>query len=892
MFKVLQIVMQLVLLSTFSSLSFADNLQTNTLTTDEAKWVLQQGGTLRLGVAYVPPHTMEKDESGRYRGVAMDFLHLLESRIGIHFEPVYFPSYSAVLQAAKNKQIDVVFAVSYTDERANYLSFTQPYTFLANKILVQKTSPRYDSLDQLSGKSVAVIRGTAMNAHLKNNYPDIQLVELKSSRDVVIALAAGNVDAGISVVASAWPHIKAEGISNIEVVGDTHFHYAVSFGSRKDWPILATVLEKGLLQITEAERDQIHRRWLYPDRTDGVSLDLVVRYASITGGIIALCMMLFGMYWIRRLRLEVKHREKVEQALRNSEQRFELAIRGTNDGIWDWDLLSDEIYLAPRVQEILSSYAISSDGLVHKGINHWIDRINASEQEKVQQAIDQHLAFKQPLDIEYRLKNDLNEWIWVRMRGQALWNERNEPIRFCGSIMDITQRKRAEDEVLRLAYFDNLTGIANRERFKISLQGAVNNLNSASQSFALFFIDLDRFKTINDTLGHRIGDQLLRHIAQKLRTLLPPSSVLGRLDGDEFAVLLEQPYDRSDLAALAQEILDAIATPLRIEGNDIHSSASIGISWNTAPSCQVDEVMEHADVALSEVKKTQRGRYCFHTQEMTERVAEANALAQDLEHAQANNELFLVFQPQVSLLTERVIGCEALLRWHHPTRGMVSPAQFIPVAEERGIIHEMGDWVLVQACKQAKRWLDEGVAFGQIGVNVSSLQLLDTGFVERVARVLEESAVPACYIELEITETVLMQDISLAEDAMRALNRLGITFSIDDFGTGYSSLRYLHRLPIERLKLAQEFVRDLSPDEEVAVISAALQLGRNLNIPVIAEGIETLDQFALLRGQGCDEGQGYLFAKPMLPADFKQFVQVSELKGVIPEASAAQLMVS
>lgn len=853
------------------------------LTAEEEQWLQAHKSTIRLGVSYVPPHTMIKDEDGRYRGVAMDFLYLIEKKLDIAFEPHFFPSYGAMLQAARNKEIDMVFAASETPERLKYLAFTQPYTFLSNKIFVRKTSPEYQSLDQLAGKSVAVIRGTAISEYLRSQFPEITLIELKSSRDVIVALSSGNADAAISVVASAWMHIKNEGISNVEVVGDAHYSYAVRFASRNDWPVLNQVLEKALYSFSDKEKDDIHRLWLYPEKDQGIDPEVVTRYAIIVAIVFLIGLLLSAAYWIRRLRREVKARLNSEAALKASEERFELAIRGTNDGIWDWDLRTNQLYLAPRVQEILSYSDNTEQGLVQNGLEPWLSKVHPTDIRLVQSSVDQHLQQKIPLDVEYRMKNSQEEWVWLRMRGQGQWDNHDKPMRLCGSIMDITRTKRADEEVRRLAYFDNLTGIPNRERFKITLQGAVNKLNNTGQGFAVLFIDLDHFKVINDSLGHRIGDLLLNHVAQQLRDLLPPSSFIGRLGGDEFAILMDHSVDDAQVERWADEILRMVAQPLKLDGHDIRTTASIGISLCQQAPMQLDTVMEQADIALFEVKRQQRGQYRIHSPEMSQKIIETTALANDLEKAQDRGELFLVYQPQVHLKEEKLIGCEALLRWKHPERGFISPGQFIPLAEERGLIHQLGDWVLYQACAQAKRWLDLGVEFQQVGINVSSLQLLEPRFVEQVSQVLQELELPAHCIELEITETVLMQDISVAEQAMRSLNQLGVNFSIDDFGTGYSSLRYLHKLPIKRLKLAQEFIRDMAPDDEGAVIAATLQLGHNLNIPVIAEGIETFRHFEQLREQGCDQGQGYLFARPMDRADFEHFVTKSQRDGVLPE---------
>lgn len=857
------------------------------LTGQEQQWLDGRMGIVTVGIAFVPPHTLSQDEDGHYRGVAMDFLTLLEKKLPLSFKTRFYPSYAEMLEGAKQGEVDMVFAASATPEREEYLLFTPPYTFLANKIFVRKTSPDYKDVGELSGKTVAVIRRTAIAEHLRLFNPDINLLELKSSRDLMLAVSSGNADAAISVVASAWWHIKQEGISNLDVSGDANFSYAVRFAIRKDLPILVSVLEKGLYSISDAERDLIHRRWLHPEISGVINKELVYRYGGIAFALFLMALVVFALFSVRRLRREVNQRLITEKALRVSEERFELAVRGTNDGIWDWNLETDQLYLAPRFLEILGQ-KVQECGQEWKSTDMWLKRVHPKDLSDVREAVKAHIKRHEILDIRYRVRSEQESWLWIRMRGQAQWNKQGRAVRLCGSIMDITESKRSEDEVRRLAYFDQLTGVANRECFKLSLQGAVNKLNIQGRSFAVMFVDLDHFKLINDSLGHRIGDLLLFRVAELIRRVLPPSSFLGRLDGDEFAILLDEPKSVLEIRHWAEHLQQELTQPMILDGHDLRVSGSIGISYWTDGPATIEQVMEQADIALSEVKREQRGHYRFHEAQMSQRIFENTLLAKDLESAQHNGELFLMFQPQIGLQTEKVIGCEALIRWHHPERGVISPVTFIPLAEERGLIHQIGRWVMDEACRQARSWLDQGVNFGGIGVNVSSLQLLAQGFVEQVESILAQHRVPAKYIELEITETVLVQDIRQAEMVMNRLRALGIRFSIDDFGTGYSSLLYLQRLPIGRLKLAQEFVRDTMITEgglqgqNEAVVAAALQLGKNLKIPVIAEGIETFAQFEWLKQQGCDEGQGYLFAKPMLASDFSAFTHHTESHGILP----------
>jgi len=429
---------------------------------------------------------------------------------------------------------------------------------------------------------------------------------------------------------------------------------------------------------------------------------------------------------------------------------------------------------------------------------------------------------------------------------------------------DITERKRAESLALHMAHYDALTGLANRSVFVEALSFAIAQAERGKTGFAVIYLDLDHFKDVNDTLGHPVGDELLQAVAARLSSAMRASDTVARFGGDEFAVLVSGAGAVAEAASVAEMLLAVFVDPFSIRGNDIRTSASIGIDLYS-PECVAETLLSHADVALYRAKSEGRGAYRFFTDAMDRAVRTRVTLGAELRIALATNQLFLMYQPQVAVESGKIIGLEALVRWRHPERGMIGPNVFIPVAESTGIIVPLGQWVLMTACRQAKAWLDDGTAAVRVAVNVSGLQFKTPLELEgNIAAALLETGLPPRLLEIELTETVLMEVSLEHSEALARLRESGVTIAIDDFGTGYSSLGYLRQFPVDRIKIAQEFVKDLTTmPGQAAIAKATIGLAHDLGIAVIAEGVETREQLEALQGWGCPEIQGYYFAKPL-----------------------------
>ena len=448
--------------------------------------------------------------------------------------------------------------------------------------------------------------------------------------------------------------------------------------------------------------------------------------------------------------------------------------------------------------------------------------------------------------------------------------------RFIGTLRDITERKATEAKIIHLAHFDSLTNLPNRRLVQDRIQQALIGAQRTGSEFAVLFIDLDKFKDINDTLGHDVGDKLLEMVAHRLTESLRAQDTVGRQGGDEFIVLLASLSTAEDAACVSQKILNALALPFEINGQSLHSGASIGIATYPNDGTDVETLLKNSDTAMYSAKEAGRNNYQFFTEEMNKASAERLLLEGNLRLAIERNELLLHYQPLADVATGRIVAMEALVRWDHPRLGRVGPDRFIPVAEETGVIVQLGEWVLRQACLQLVQWREQNIAPPRMVVNLSPRQFRQKHLLRNFYRVLSETGVDPHWLGLEITESVIMDNPEISIAVLEELRKLGFQLSLDDFGTGYSSLSYLKRLPIDKLKIDRSFVNDITSDvDDEAMVGAIIVMAHQLDIDVVAEGVETAEQLEFLRDHDCDEYQGYLFSRPQAPEHLTALLKVS-----------------
>ncbi len=450
----------------------------------------------------------------------------------------------------------------------------------------------------------------------------------------------------------------------------------------------------------------------------------------------------------------------------------------------------------------------------------------------------------------------------------------NEPVASGGWLAtheDVTERIRAEERIAHLAHYDALTELPNRVLLRGHLEQRVAEL-AEGKPFAILYIDIDEFKGVNDSFGHEVGDELLRHVAARLRSCVGPQDLVARLGGDEFAIVKAETRDRGQLTALAEQILDSLRVPAHCKGQEVPIEASIGIAIAPDDGLSLEDLFKNADLAMYAAKSDGRRTYRFFVPELDARLKTRRQLELDLRQALARGQLEIHYQPLVELATDTVAGCEALLRWYHPERGMISPAEFIPVAEDTGLINEIGDWVLKRACAEAAGW----PGHIRLAVNVSPVQFRTKTLALRVATALRESGLSPDRLELEITEAVLIRDDDEALVILHQLRDLGVRIALDDFGTGYSSLSYLRRFPFDKIKIDRSFVSDIGDAEGSSmIVQAVVNMASACRMSTTAEGVETEMQREILRGLGCSEMQGYLFS-PAVPASKLQQLLLSK----------------
>ncbi|HXS77997.1 MAG TPA: EAL domain-containing protein [Terracidiphilus sp.] len=462
---------------------------------------------------------------------------------------------------------------------------------------------------------------------------------------------------------------------------------------------------------------------------------------------------------------------------------------------------------------------------------------------------------------------------WIRVNCQAVYGTDGKLKYVDGTTEDITDRKLAEERVETLAYYDPLTGLPNRSLLHDRLTQALARAQRTKTKVAALFIDLDRFKFINDSLGHTIGDLLLRKIADRLAKCVRKKDTVARIGGDEFVIVMGDVSATGDVEVVAARVLEELSSTFLIEEYSLHTSCSIGISLYPENGCDRETLIRYADQAMYAAKENGRSAYRFFSAELNDEIQRRTSVESDLRKALERNEFFLMYQPQMIIESGELAGFEVLLRWQHPEKGLVPPDQFIEIAENTGLILPIGEWVLRSACNQAKRWVDMGLLRVPVAVNISAVQFGQDSFCDQIARVLKDTGLPAELLELELTESLLLSNRDFMLSVLRQLRQMGIGLAIDDFGTGYSSLSYLRQFHVQKLKIDRSFIRELTIDADDAAITAAIiDMGKNLNLRVIAEGVEDTSQLEFLRDHRCDEIQGYLFSKPLVAGKIEEML--------------------
>ncbi|ACB51227.1 hypothetical protein cce_1877 [Crocosphaera subtropica ATCC 51142] len=586
-----------------------------------------------------------------------------------------------------------------------------------------------------------------------------------------------------------------------------------------------------------------------------------------------------------RITLEIAlYKHEIKQQLIEQKQWLSTILNSVGDGVLTTDINHQITYLNPMAEQ-LTGWTLSE--AIGKPVTEVFKLINETTHQSLPSPIEQVLENGQMLTLP-------SHTLLVKKDGQAIAiGDNAAPIyeykqttslshngdQCTGVVLvfrDITEYKLTTQKLHRQAFYDSLTNLPNRRWFQERLIDAIERVKrNSNYLFAVLFLDLDRFKVINDSLGHQMGDRLLNEVSRRLTHLLRSIDTVARFGGDEFAILLEDIHSRDDAIHVAQRINDSLNSPFIIDGKEVFTNSSIGIVLSSNGYLSMDNLIRDADIAMYRAKAKGRACYAIFDPVVAQEIISASRLENDLKGAIEKEELTLYYQPIFDLETQMIQGVEALVRWQHPQNGLISPQFFIPIAEETGYILAIDNWVLETACHQMKQWLTLGsnCQFSKVSINISSYQCLQKNLTQKIRKILSTTGLNPSNITLEITETALIQDPDSAIVILNQLKDLGIILSLDDFGTGYSSLSYLHYFPVDTLKIDRSFISNLSKNKEgLEIVKTIINLGRNLNMDIVAEGIETDEQLKLLKQLNCQYGQGYLFSKPLAVDDMNQLI--------------------
>lgn len=573
------------------------------------------------------------------------------------------------------------------------------------------------------------------------------------------------------------------------------------------------------------------------------------------------------------LRVQYDELSSTQNFLTSAEERYRLVLESTNDAIWDVDVKTYTVFFSDKWYELLGYKEEDFNGYLIT----WRKYAHPDDLPKIVKILRDNISGKTSfLKCEFRIKTAQGDYKWIRTRGKTLFNSQGEAYRIIGSHMDITELKYYEAELEYIAYHDSLTGLYNRlymyETIGTRLKKIEEN-TSRKIVDAMLFMDIDNLKFINDTLGHSFGDKFILEIAMRLLSLTNNNCELFRLNGDEFIFYIKNVSGKEEIESFASKVIDCFNQTLSIDGHVISASVSIGISLYPIDGKDVDTLLRFADMAMYKVKQKGKNGYCFFNTLIKEEIQARVNIERHLKKALDNDEFILHYQPQIDVETKNIIGFESLVRWLSPDMGLVPPLKFIHIAEETGFIVPLGEWILRTSCQFCKNINRERNTNYKISVNISVMQLLQDNFNDMVERALKDTGLSANLLELEITESIIMESPELIVGKLKQLRQKGISVALDDFGTGYSSLAYLKNIPITTLKIDKLFIDDISSDDSNTTLTdSIISLGHKIGLTIVAEGVETTDQLKYLENNKCDMIQGYLFSKPLPPEDISKLL--------------------
>jgi len=841
------------------------------LNEDEAKWLINHPTVTFTGDPnWLPYEAFDKND--RYIGIVSEHLKLIAETTGIQFLMSPSKTWTESTEKAKNGLVDIISETDDSDLKT-HLIFTNSY--LSNPIVItmRNSENHVENLSLISDKKIALIKDYGYASKIRRQYPDIQFITVDDIQHGLISVSTGEVDALLCTLSLCSYTISELALNNVRIVGRTSFDTKLALGIQKDLPELVSILNKAIDKISPMEQQAILDPWIkqkFIPKTDYALVYKIVFFAVILIIIFAL--------WNRRLSKEIVLRiqtenelKSAEETLRLSHQRLSLHHEQNPLAVIEWNTNFESVYWNKSAERI---FGFKKEEVYNHHITENILPESAKEAvDTVWKELLSNKGGKRSTNENITKDGRLISCEWYNT---PLIDKDGKVIGVTSLVDDVTQKKISEETIWKQANFDELTGLPNRNMFYDRLGHEIINSKRTNLPVALLLLDLDGFKEVNDTLGHDVGDVLLQQAAARINNCVRESDTVARLGGDEFTIILPELNDNHHIHTVADNIIHKLAEEFHLDEEAIHISASLGITLFPHDAENIEGLIKNADQAMYEAKKKGRNCFSYFTQSLQDNALKRLRLTKDLRQAINLQQFEVYFQPIVDIQTNVILKAEALIRWHHPKHGMISPLDFIPLAEETGLINEIGNWVFKESAHWANHWNEKFNNSLQISVNMSPVQfkLENEVFSNNWLDYLNDTGLSGDNIVIEITEGLLMNSEVDIMEKLLWLRDAGIQVAIDDFGTGYSSLSYLKKFDIDYLKIDQSFVHNIETDSnDVALSEAIIVMAHKLGLKVIAEGVETEAQKEILIKAGCDFAQGYLYSRPVPCKKFEALLQ-------------------
>lgn len=825
------------------------------LTDQEKEWLKNNKSISFTGDPnWLPYEAFDKD--GNYIGIVSEHLNIIEQKSGLSFKPIPVSSWTEALKSATDGKVKVISGDSADAILNKNFNSVDSYSQNSIVIIMDNKSNYVEKLKSIKNKKIVIIKDYGYTADIFKRYPDIKFIEVQNIQEGLTGVSEGKYDAMLATNALASYTIAEMGLHNIKIVGKTPIIMNLTLFVSKDEPLLWSIINKSLNNISQEQKHNILQKWVKQKYVEKIDTTLILKIIGFM-----LLIILVILFWSFKMKEEIRKRTILQDAYKAERDKNELYLDTAQVLIVALDSKARVTMLNKKGEELLE---YTEDELLGK-VWFEIGVLPKEMAENIRDFFDDLINLKE-IDgkpFEHILITKSGKEIILSFTNSLLFDENKNVIGILSSATNITERVKAEQELKHQAEHDSLTGLPNRVLFSDRLKQSIKNAQRFTEKVAVIFIDLDNFKNVNDSLGHGVGDILLETIARKLKVHLRKSDTVARLGGDEFAIIIEHFEHLEIVISIIQNIMRSLKEPLEIEKHQIYTTLSLGISVYPEDATDPTALIKNADAAMYRAKHRGKNNYQFYTADMTEIAHERIYLETQLRQSIEKNQLEVYYQLQVNSLNESIVGMEALVRWNHPKRGMVSPNIFIPIAEEIGFIIQLDEWVMKEATAKFKDWYQKGLNPGVLSLNLAITRLEEEGFIQKISDMIVNNDAEAKWLSFEVTETKIMQNPERSIKHLNELSKLGINIAIDDFGTGYSSLSYLKKLPINKLKIDQSFVKDIPDDlDDVEITKTIISMANNLKLDLIAEGVETQEQRDFLLKNGCYEVQGYFYHKP------------------------------